>query len=224
MKKSKRILSKRRAWIPKDQKARPESQWTVGEKTEIMSAMHDQIEDPDGPREALPLEERRVILLWSKLSPTYRTTEALARAVAKQTGLPLLRVKKIAEKAQAQELARSLNRDISLALFADKVPALRQTIGLTLEIINQRLQSMLSNEEEIKSFGPKELVQIASLLKSTNEILRLESGQSTQNVAIAHSYEAARAALNQLRPKDPIFDYPQLPDANGSESSEPNGT
>jgi hypothetical protein len=49
-------------------------------------------------------------------------------------------------------------------------------------------------------------------------LLRLDNNQSTSNVVNIHaSYQATKTVIDELKQRDPVFDYPDLPEGRKDE-------
>lgn len=118
-------------------------------------------------------------------------------------------VKRILEDDKmADEAAREV--------FEKKIPTIKNIQMLSLGLINQTLKDMACDDELRKTMISKisDLGVLTKVISDLNTLMRLDLGQSTQNVVVhQHSYQETRELLQELKKKDPVFDYPELPEA-----------
>lgn len=102
--------------------------------------------------------------------------------------------------------------------FQEKIPVIKEILGLSLDGLRERLKDLVDPEkrkELLPNMGA--MAALTRILVDLNGLLRLEQGQSTENIAtVSSSYKETRIMLQDLRKVDPVFEYPELPEATPS--------
>lgn len=128
--------------------------------------------------------------------------------IADMTSFPEMEVRRI---FQDENVAVQIAKDN----IKNKLPVIKDIIGMGLDAIREALIDMTSNPEiraQVLS-TPSQIQSLTRTIESLNNIARLEQDLSTQNVSQrTHTYETTRVALQELKKLDPIFDYPELPE------------
>lgn len=99
--------------------------------------------------------------------------------------------------------------------FAEKVPVIKDIVGMSLEVIRETLKEMCADPEFRRQMveNAKALTSLTGVIKDLNELLRLDQGQSTANVAMeSRGYQETRIAIQNLKTLDPVFEYPMTTD------------
>lgn len=112
-----------------------------------------------------------------------------------------------------------VNCEIIKKQWAEKVPVMRDIIGMGLNGIKETLKEMADPEVRRKMI-PRitDLKALTGIVESLNLLLRLEEGKSTQNVlTVNRTYQETRTVLQNLAKVDPVFSYPQLPEGEPDE-------
>lgn len=122
------------------------------------------------------------------------------------TQLEPMRVRRILEEEE-------VNCEIIKKQWEEKVPLMRDIIGMGLNGIREVLKEMADPEIRSKMIRHvADLKALTGIVESLNILLRLEEGKSTQNVStITRSYQDTRVVLEGLAKVDPVFSYPQIP-------------
>lgn len=103
-------------------------------------------------------------------------------------------------------------------MYSEKIPTIEKIIGSSLHVLNKTMGEIATKETVRKKMirNVKDLELLKNVVKDLNILLRLELDKSTENVAIqgkvSHSYQETRAAIQELKKIDPVFDYPELPE------------
>lgn len=108
---------------------------------------------------------------------------------------------------------------IKKEVLRDKVTLLKDIVGQSLEVTKEYLDEMKDPEvRKIRMRTPSDMAQFALVATKLNEMLRVELGESTQNIAVVHyTVEQTRKILSDLKKTDPVFEYPELDEeTNGS--------
>lgn len=75
------------------------------------------------------------------------------------------------------------------------------------------LTELAQTPERLHALSLIEVKNLASIGVDLNEMLRLEMGQSTQNIEVVqYSYNETKVMLEDLKKIDPVFEYPELDD------------
>lgn len=151
-----------------------------------------------------PKTDKAILETYLRASQGQSNAEAVAET-AKSLDLPVPRVAKAVQKAKLKDEAKALRREIAEEVYKEKVPMMQDIVGLCLAKLKDFVSAI--EPEEIETIqDAKALKDIACDL---NTMLRLELGQSTDNIAInaqaQYTIEHTQKLLSDLRPKDPIF-------------------
>ena len=99
--------------------------------------------------------------------------------------------------------------------FKSKIPVIKDIVGMGLDAIRETLKAL--GDPEVRATMLANVRDVATLTKvvtDLNTLLRLEQGQSTENIStVSHSFQETRMVLQDLKKKDPVFDYPELPES-----------
>jgi len=98
--------------------------------------------------------------------------------------------------------------------FKSKIPVIKDIVGMGLDAIRETLKTL--NDPEVRTTmlaNVRDLATLTRVVTDLNTLLRLEQGQSTENISsVSHSFQETRMVLQELKKKDPVFDYPELPE------------
>lgn len=149
-----------------------------------------------------------------KLVMSFRSRGYDEQQIAMQTGITPMEVRRIYND-------ESIVKAAALKAYNEKIPVIRETVGLGLDAIRTALKDMMLDPEyREKHLGRlTDIRMLTTIIADLNNILRLEEDKSTANVASAitkRSYQETREAIQELKKKDPVFDYPKLPEQTGS--------
>ena len=135
------------------------------------------------------------------------------RQIELETAIPFQTVKKYLMSAEFQRAITEQRKELNELLLESKIPTLKNIVALSLNSIQDYLMK-LQDPEEKEKLTSKQAKDLACIAKDLNELLRLELGQSTQNVQIVQfSLEQTRHIFEDLRAIDPVMEYPDLPPA-----------
>lgn len=105
------------------------------------------------------------------------------------------------------------NDEIIRKSWGEKVPVMRDIVGMSLNGLKETLKELSDPEtrrQMIKSVG--DMTALAKIIEGLNVLIRLETDQSTSNVAVVHkhkhTYQETRMVLQELAKTDPVFEYP----------------
>jgi len=105
---------------------------------------------------------------------------------------------------EEEEVNKAIIRD----QWEQKVPVMRDIIGMGLNGIKETLKEMADPEvRKAMIRGIPDLAALTKIVEQLNMLLRLEEGKSTQNIATQHTYHETRVALQELSKIDPVFEY-----------------
>jgi len=134
--------------------------------------------------------------------------------ISAATGLQYEVVKKICNNETVKQEVRSIHKGIAERTYEDKVPLLKEIVDLSLNAVKDKLLQLRDPEvATLMIKDARDLAAIGKLATDLNSLLRLELGKSTHNIeTVSHNYQETKIILQQLKNKDPVFDYPELPD------------
>jgi hypothetical protein len=122
-------------------------------------------------------------------------------------------VRRITKQEVFADGVQEIKQKITKEAFKGKVPVIKDIISRSLTAIQETLMTF-ENEDVRKEMlsRPADIQALTKVVSDLNNLLRLELGESTQNIAIkSNSYQETRVVLQELRKIDPVFDYPELP-------------
>jgi hypothetical protein len=127
------------------------------------------------------------------------------------TGYPRRFVYQVAHRKTLADEVRKTTR----AVLEAKVPILEEITELTLTAVRDWLKETIdpANEElrAIRLREAKDVRALAQIASELNDMLRLELGKQTSNAPIVqYNFDQAKILLQNLREKDPVFEYPAL--------------
>lgn len=118
------------------------------------------------------------------------------------------------------EVSRIFNDDrvvhaIAKKNFEDAAPTVKDIIGLGLDALKSTLIEMSDPEVRRKMIANvRDLASLTKVIGDLNNFLRIDQGQSTMNLEThSKSFQETRHVFQELRKKDPVFDYPTIPEA-----------
>jgi hypothetical protein len=96
----------------------------------------------------------------------------------------------------------------------NKIPLIKDIVGMGLEAIKETLKTLQNPEVRANMLAKvSDVAALTKVITDLNTLLRLEQGQSTENIStVTRSYQETRMVLQELKKKDPVFDYPELPE------------
>lgn len=141
------------------------------------------------------------------------TTDVLK--ISELTTLRPTQIRAIISTAKLRSRADVIQKEVSVEILAEKAPILKSIVGLNLSIIEEFLTKLHSDAEKKSNLTLTDIKDLSTISKNTNEMLRLELGESTANVAHVHTIQSTQVALDKLRTLDKVFDYPSLPAPEG---------
>lgn len=122
----------------------------------------------------------------------------------------------------AIHVAEKAKKEFFDEIVGDKIPALKQIVGLSLHTVKEFLLELAQDKERIKNLQVFEAKQLTTICTEVNQMLRLEVGESTQNVAVVnYTFEDTKKVLKDLKAIDPIFEYPEIRNESESGASAP---
>lgn len=134
--------------------------------------------------------------------------------IVAQTGFKKPMVLAILRKYSLFKHVKERNQEIKEEILADKVPILKEIAQRSLSLLNEWLIETANNPElrAARVNTVQDVKGLSNITKELNEMLRLELGQSTQNVAhvVEYSLEQTKQIFHELKEIDPVFEYPQI--------------
>lgn len=121
----------------------------------------------------------------------------------------------VLNKAKIREYANDAIQEFKEEVFKNKIPLIKDIIGLSLTNIKEFLVELSQNDEKKGELKVRDIRELAEVAKSLNELMRLEQGESTINIGMnvthQHNHTVTMEALGKLAAIDPVFEYPALP-------------
>lgn len=112
--------------------------------------------------------------------------------------------------ANLSKKADKMIQEIKEEVYGPKIPILKEIVDMTLEQVRDALVLLGQDQERKSKFSPRDIRDLASVGRELNELMRLEMGQSTQNInKVTSSTQNVHVLLEDLRKIDPIFEYPE---------------
>jgi hypothetical protein len=133
------------------------------------------------------------------------------------TGFPHRTIEKYANLIRIEEKVDKAITEIKKDVYRRKLPLIKEIVGLTLEGVKEAVQGVIEDKERLRSFSPREIRDLTMVAAELNNILRLETGQSTQNISnkthiTETTSQSVSVILKDLKEIDPVFEYPEVPD------------
>lgn len=158
-------------------------------------------------------KDEAIIKHWLRLSSNGLVGWGLISRVAYDLRLSTKRVEQCAKKANLLQEAKAIKQEVKNEIFRDKVPLLKDIVNLSLNSVKEFLTELAQTPERLHALSLIEVKNLASIGVDLNEMLRLEMGQSTQNIEVVqYSYNETKVMLEDLKKIDPVFEYPELDD------------
>lgn len=134
--------------------------------------------------------------------------------ICARTDIPVAQIMYFLEKKDFKEGMKKIEKSVIEETFKDKIPLLKKIVGCSLHLTSEFLMRMCEDEDfkasQLKSLS--DVRELSKLAVDLNTLQRLELGQSTQNLeVVSHSYQQTKVIIDDLRKKDPVFEYPELP-------------
>lgn len=156
-------------------------------------------------------KERDVVDAWHRMAALGFATSDILAQVGRQTGIKVRKVRAIALKHNIIEQGRQLHKEIKEEVLKDKIAILKNIVGTSLSTLKEYLDELSRDKERLHSLRVSEAKGLSDVAKNLNELLRLELGQTTQNVQVVeYSYNETKVMLEDLKKMDPVFEYPAL--------------
>ena len=156
-----------------------------------------------------PEWERNVSNVITLATKGYDVTQ-----IALATKLSEVTVNNIINNRELKRVAKNVEKKIIKEVYKDKIPVLKDIVGLSLQALRESLMELGDPERRREVLSQaKDMSALAKLAADVNGLLRLELGESTHNIAaVTYNFQQTRHILQDLRKQDPVFDYPVLPD------------
>lgn len=155
------------------------------------------------PTEIIPVGDRTKVVLreFFELRPTCNSYQQAVSEVAKKLCIGRETVSQILQKSAAQKEAKRQREEYADIIYSQKLPLAKSIVGKSLVEVDNFLTTFKpSNVQEAK-----DLVKMATDMTT---LLRLELGQSTQQIEIIHKTQKdITVILQELKEADPFMDY-----------------
>lgn len=152
---------------------------------------------------ALPYKDanRKILQEYFTVRPTVDSHYKACNLVAKNLGVQHSLVITELSKAAAQKEAKKQREEYADYIYSQKLPLAKSIVGKTLVEVDNFLTT----------FKPSNVQEAQSLVKMATDLttlLRLETGQSTQQIEIIHkTHKDVTVILEELKATDPFMDY-----------------
>lgn len=168
------------------------------------------------------VKDREILRKWHKYTGLGLNPSGIISRLSLELNLPPDRIHLVAKKANLIIESKKFQSEVKEEVLKDKVPILKEIVGTSLTAVQEYLVELGTNKERLHSLSVSEMKGLADVAKSLNELLRLELGQSTQNVQVVqYSFNEAKVMLEDLRKIDPVFEYPALDHDEPKEANPP---
>lgn len=152
--------------------------------------------------------EQRILKAWFKHRPICRYSRQAVRLVAKECRTYESEVLRTVRKANAEAEAKRQRLEMTEAIYASKIPTAKEVVGWSLE----KLATFVKENRPVTWEDAQRLTKIATDMQM---LLRLELGQSTQNIElVTRTQRDVTAIIQDLSANDPFVDYPALPEGS----------
>lgn len=155
------------------------------------------------PAEIIPVRESTKVVLreFFEIRPTCNSYQQAVSEVSKKLGINRETVSQILQKSAAQKEAKRQREEYADILYSQKLPLAKSIVGKSLVEVDNFLTTFKpSNVQEAK-----DLVKMATDMTT---LLRLELGQSTQQIEIIHKTQKdITVILQELKEADPFMTY-----------------
>ena len=123
------------------------------------------------------------------------------------TDVPTIEVKRIIEDENTAKA-------IAIKNYKEKIPVMEDIAGLGLDILRESLKELMDPEFRTRMITKiSDIAALKNVIQDISMLVRLEKGQSTNNMAVeTRSYQETRKIIQDLRKIDPVFSYPEIPE------------
>lgn len=157
------------------------------------------------------LVEENTVEIYTRMRAGGITHEESLAGTMSILNIPAVTVMKTLKRNDLKGKADALFENVKEAVFEDKVPILKDIIGLTLNQVKDSLEYLSQDEERKARLSPRDIRDLTGIARELNDLLRLELGQSTVNIqSTTQTHQSVHVILDDLRKIDPVFEYPEL--------------
>lgn len=124
-------------------------------------------------------------------------------------------VRQIIKDETVKRGVQEIKDKIKEEAFKEKIPIIKEIMGLSLYAILETMREVSEDPELRRTVlsSAKDITTMTQAATNLNNLLRLDLGQSTENILIKnHTIQETQGILQELKIKDPVFDYPELPE------------
>ena len=137
--------------------------------------------------------------------------------IIKQTGFSAKIVRAVILRHGLEEAKEKRDKKLAQEVLKEKIPVLQAITRLSLNAVKDWLEETVEDAalKAVRIANVRDVRALTSIAKELNEMLRLELGESTQNVKhdVEFSIDQTKKVLREIKSVDPIFDYPEIEDA-----------
>lgn len=148
----------------------------------------------------------------AKIAERYMRHEPVG-VIAKDLGVSPTHVRNVVDANELKPFVQEMQQRVAREVLVDKVPLLKEIAQTTLTAIKEfvgKLEDKKFRDRFITSV--RDLKDLTAIVSDVGSMLRLELGQSTQNVEVKNqmSLDQTVAVLKELSTRDPVFEYPTI--------------
>lgn len=130
-----------------------------------------------------------------------------------QTGFPVTIIERAIKNYGLQKIIEDREKQITRKILKEKVPILKEIVALALDNTKSFLKEL--SDPEVRAVRLKTIRDardLSQIALDLNGLLRLELGQSTQNVKheVELSLDETKKVFDDLRRVDKVFEYPVI--------------
>lgn len=129
--------------------------------------------------------------------------------------IPTQQVVRILAQDEFKKGMKRVEEKVTEETLKDKLPLLKKITGDALSVLSGLIEKLQDDENYrmMMITNVRDLKALGDVATQVNGLLRLEKGQSTENIAIQqNSYQETKVLIDDLRKVDPVFEWPQLPE------------
>ena len=153
-----------------------------------------------------PPIEQEVLRAYYECRPTVTTDAVALQVVMNKVGVTERAAERIIAKHFAKEEGKKQRREYADEIYKEKIPIAKAVVAMSLD----KLCAFVNNCTVETFEDAKALSKIAS---DMNVLLRLELGQSTNNVeVITRTEKSVQTLLGELKEVDPFVNYTEITD------------
>jgi hypothetical protein len=160
------------------------------------------------PKVFIPYTDAKIVRTYMQLRANFKFEGQRIDAVAKELRIHPVRVLNVLKRSRLRWYAKQHVKKLEEEVYKDRIPMMKEIIG----------KGLMKVKEFVDNFTPSDMGEariLEKMVTDLNGMLRLDTGQSTQNIAVAgevaHNMSFDIKELQKrLSQVDPVFSYPEL--------------